>query len=48
MKNKSKKFVKESIEAKELMSNLRSKRGSKEKKQIETPSNSPDQETKKC
>ena len=45
--NKSKKFVKGSIEAREFMSNLRSKRGSKEKT-IETPYNSPDQETKKC
>ena len=46
MENKSKKFVKGSIEAKEFMANLRSKR--KEKK-IETPSNSPDQKTKiKC
>ena len=34
MENKSKKFVKGSIEAKEFMSNLRSKRGSKEKNRL--------------
>ena len=49
MENKSKKFIRGSEEAKEFMANLRSKRGSKEKKPIETPSNSPDQKTKiKC
>ena len=48
MENKSKKFIKGSEEAKEFMANLRSKRGSKEqKKTIETPSNSPNQENKK-
>ena len=47
MENKSKKFIRGSEEAKEFMANLRSKRGSKEKKTIKTPSNSPDQETKK-
>ena len=56
MENKSKKFTKDSEEAKEFMSNLQSKRGSnrgsKQKRTIETHSSSqkPDQETflKKC